>query len=172
MGEDQVVLAELKRARGLRGEIFANPLGAKVERFIPGLRAFLHPAEAGGEARPAVLERSWVFLNRLVLKFDGIDTKSEAEKIEGWQMRIPAAERPVLSAGEFYLSDLEGCRVETPDGRLLGEVTGWLDTGPQVLLEVGSMLIPFVRELCLKIEPEARKIVVDLPEGLEDLNRG
>ncbi len=44
--------------------------------------------------------------------------------------------------------------------------------GGSGLLEVeGGLLIPFVRAICVDIEPEARRIVVDLPEGLKELNQ-
>jgi len=32
-------------------------------------------------------------------------------------------------------------------------------------------LIPFARAICVAIEPEARRIVVDLPAGLKELNQ-
>jgi len=35
----------------------------------------------------------------------------------------------------------------------------------------GSLLIPFARSICVEIDPGARRIVVELPDGLKDLNR-
>ena len=44
------------------------------------------------------------------------------------------------------------------------------DAGCSGVLEVeGGLLIPFVRAICVAIEPEARRIVVDLPAGLKEL---
>jgi ribosomal 30S subunit maturation factor RimM len=46
------------------------------------------------------------------------------------------------------------------------------ETGGSGLLEVeGGLLIPFVRAICVAIEPEARRIIVQLPEGLKELNQ-
>ena len=167
MEGDWVTLAELKRARGLRGELFADPVGASFERFRPGLQA---TAAFGHDQRQVEVERSWVFKDRLVLKFVGIDSRTEAEQIQGWEMRVPASERIPLAEGEYYVSDLQGCRVETTGGRCLGEVTGWQDNGRQLLLEVGILLVPFVRAICTTIDPAGRRIVVELPEGLEEIN--
>jgi len=41
-----------------------------------------------------------------------------------------------------------------------------------VLLEVGpDLLIPYVPAICREVDLKARRIGVELPEGLEDLNR-
>jgi ribosomal 30S subunit maturation factor RimM len=49
-------------------------------------------------------------------------------------------------------------------------VTALQDAGGSGVLEVeGGLLIPFARAICVAIEPEARRIVVDLPEGLKEL---
>ena len=106
------------------------------------------------------------------MKFQGIDNRSEAEQIEQWRVRITATDRPALPEGEHYLSDLEGFQVQTLDGRVLGAVTGFTDIGPQLLLECGELLIPFVKPICREVDEAGRRVIVDLPEGLEDLNPG
>ncbi|MGC8794441.1 MAG: ribosome maturation factor RimM, partial [Bryobacteraceae bacterium] len=59
----------------------------------------------------------------------------------------------------------------------LGVVSDLLETGATPLLEVRRegqqepVLVPLARSICVKIEPEQGRIVVELPEGLEDLNR-
>ena len=78
-----------------------------------------------------------------------------------------------LEPGEVFLSDLIGCEVvERGTGESLGSVTGWNDGGASGLLEVGKdLLIPFARSICVAIDTAAKRIEVDLPEGLKDLNR-
>ena len=169
MAGEWVVLAVLRRARGLRGELTAESLGSEVERFTPGLRVWLD-----GE-RPLEIERAWDHNGRLVLKFAGIDSRTDAESLQGRDIRIPEEERPPAPEGQHYLSDLIGCRVETAAGRVVGEVTAWYDYGGPALLEVGGEggpMIPLVPEICLEVDEKAKRIVVELPEGLEELNRG
>jgi ribosomal 30S subunit maturation factor RimM len=51
-------------------------------------------------------------------------------------------------------------------------VTALQDGGSSGVLEVdGTLLIPFVRAICVAIQPEDRRIVVDLPAGLKELNQ-
>jgi 16S rRNA processing protein RimM len=167
-----VVLAVLRGARGIRGELFAESLGSAPERFTAGLTVtlFRQPDE-----RTAEIERSWTYGGRLVLKFRGIDTRTDAEALRGWEVRIPEEDRPPAPTGQYYLSDLIGYEVFTRDGRKLGAVGGWLDAGGPAILEVRSenaeVLVPLVPEICVNVDEPGKRITVELPEGLEDLNR-
>jgi 16S rRNA processing protein RimM len=166
-----VALAVLRRARGIRGEVIAESLGSEPVRFSPGLSVTLLPTLASEYGRSAELERSWIHQDSLILKFRGIDGRSEAETLQGMFVCIPEDQRPPLSEGQVYLDDLVGCEVFASERRI-GTVTGWQDTGGPVLLEVGpELLIPYVPAICREVDVLGRRIGVELPEGLEDLNR-
>ena len=170
---DWVALAALRRARGIRGEVVAQNMGSDSERFVPGLKGKLLTTLEGTTSRDVEIERAWFHGEALVLKFRGIDTRTEAETLNGQFFCIPAEERPPAPEGQVYLSDLIGCElVAFGDGRKIGEVTGYLDLGGPLLLESGEdLLIPYVPEICREVDTAGRRIVVELPEGLEDLNR-
>jgi 16S rRNA processing protein RimM len=90
----------------------------------------------------------------------------------GAEVCVPVSERTPLEDGEYFQSDLIGCEVvDHGTGESLGRVTGWDDGGGSGLLLVGDLMIPFSRSICVEIDPAARRIAVDLPEGLKDLNR-
>lgn len=112
---------------------------------------------------------------RCVAKFKGIDDISEAERYVGCDVQIPADELPETEEGWFYTFDLKGCRVYAADGEYLGEVTDVLfGTGTEILMveqDQKEMMIPFAQEYLQSIELDQRKIVVNLPEGLRDLNK-
>lgn len=121
--------------------------------------------------RPLEVENAWWHGERLILKFRGIDSISDAETLAGADVEIPAEERTRLDPDEYFLSDLVGCEViDARSGRALGVVDGWTETGGPVLLTIGELLIPFARSICTEIDPAGRRIVVDLPEGLAELN--
>jgi len=40
---------------------------------------------------------------------------------------------------------------------------------PLIEIDGGRLLIPFVKAICVDIRPEAKRIEVELPAGLEDL---
>ena len=165
-GNEWVTVAVLGRARGIRGEISAFAL-SKPERYASLRYVFLFPDGTRRE-----VESAWFHDNRLILKFRGVDSMSDAEELSGCEVRVPLGERIRLEPGEYFESDLIGCEVIERDGASLGRVTALQDGGSSGLLEVeGGLLIPFARAICVAIDLEARRIVVDLPSGLKELNQ-
>ena len=116
------------------------------------------------------IENTWMHGDHLILKFQGVDTISEAEKLAGAEVSIPFEQRAELAEDEVYESDLIGCEVFDATGRSLGLVTEFEETGGTPLLHVGDLLIPFAKSICTQIDPANNKIVVNLPDGLLDLN--
>ena len=162
-----VAVALLGKTRGNRGEITAFALSSKSERYRELKDVFLF-----GAGERAEVESTWFHDGVLIFKFRGIDSISDAERLTGAEVRIPIHERIPLEDNEFFQSDLIGCEVvDRKSGDFLGRVTNWEDGGGTGLLAVGSLLIPFVRAICVGIDPAARRITVELPEGLKDLNR-
>jgi 16S rRNA processing protein RimM len=165
-----VVVAQLGRPRGRRGELTAVALSSFPDRLRELRRVFLF---AGGESVEMEIEEAWLHGDRWVLKFRGVDSIGDAERWRGAEVRVPAVERRPAAMGEYYLDDLVGCRVlARATGVELGRVTGWEEAGGQVLLSVGNdVWIPFAARLLPRIDPAAGVIEVDLPDGLWDLNR-
>jgi 16S rRNA processing protein RimM len=163
-----VAIAVLGKTRGNRGELTAVPLGGKPERFQALQEVFLF-----GSGTRYEVESTWFHQGTLIFKFRGVDTISEAELLTGAEVCVPLDQRAPLEPGEFFQDDLVGCQVvDRRTGQKLGAVSGWDNGGGAGLLVVnGHLLIPFVRAICVEIDPAARRIVVDLPEGLKELNR-
>ena len=172
-----VTIASMVGSRGNRGEVQAVPFSDKLERFQRLREVCLFDVE-GSNAEPQrmEIESVWVYRGRVIFKFRGIDTISDAERLRGKEVRIPRAGRLPLERGEFYQSDLVGCEViERASGSPLGRVKGWQEAGGPALLVVEGMageeiLIPFASSICVEIDVEARQIRVELPDGLKDLN--
>jgi 16S rRNA processing protein RimM len=163
-----VTVALLGKTRGNRGEVTAFALSGKPERYQALQEVFLF-----GTGERFEVESTWFHSGALIFKFRGVDTISDAERLAGAEVRVPMSERVPLEAGEFYQSDLLGCDVvDHRTGDRLGRVSGWEEGGGAGLLVVDEdLLIPFVRAICVEIDPAARRIAVELPEGLKDLNR-
>jgi 16S rRNA processing protein RimM len=149
----------------------ADNFASAPERFTAGLPVLL--VSPDGSERRANVERVALQGKDLVMKFEGVDDRNSAEGLRDHEVRIPLEERPPAPEGEYYLADLIGCRVQSIDGREIGEVTGWKDYGAAPLLEVQSgereILVPFTDAIYREIDIAGRRIVVDLPEGLESL---
>ena len=167
--ENWVAIAILGRPRGNRGELTAISLSSHPERFAQLARVFLF-----GSGAEFQVEKVWDHGGVLVFKFAGIDSISDAEPLRGFEVRVPAEERVAPEAGEYFHSDLIGCEVrDRVSGRVIGRVTDFEAFGGPGLLQVdsGRLLIPFVKEICCDIQIDVKLILVDLPEGLEDLSK-
>lgn len=109
--------------------------------------------------------------DQLIFKFRGVDTISQAEAVAGAEVCIPFEQRAELGDDEYYESDLIGCEVIDAGGRSLGLVTAFEETGGAPLLHIGeNILIPFAKSICTEIDLERKRILVNPPEGLLDLN--
>jgi 16S rRNA processing protein RimM len=121
--------------------------------------------------KPMKVEHTWMHGDHLIYKFQGIDTISDAEKLAGAEVAIPFEQRAALGEEEHYESDLIGCEVFDAAGRSLGLVTYFEETGGTPILHVGAdLLIPFAKSICTRIDTGNKQIVVNLPDGLLDLN--
>jgi 16S rRNA processing protein RimM len=168
-----VAVALLGKSRGNRGEITALALSDKLERYESLREVYLFGQGESGRSQRYEVESTWFHNGALVFKFRGVDTISDAETLAGAEVRVPMSERAPLGLGEFFQSDLVGCEVvDRRTGESLGRVSGWEDAGGSGLLVVeGGLLIPFARAICVEIHPESKRVAVELPVGLKELNR-
>ena len=108
------------------------------------------------------------------MKFQGIDSISDAETLLGCELQVPAAERGQLEPGWTYVSDLAGCTVF--DGvREIGKVEDvqfGAGEAPLLIVKSGSTSyeIPFAEAYLKGVDLKGRRIDMLLPEGLLEVN--
>jgi 16S rRNA processing protein RimM len=170
-----LAIACILRPQGRRGEVLALSLSDLPARFENLHRAFLD--QPAGPPAPVTVEDTWLHKGKVVLKLAGVDSIDSAESLRGRYLLIPREEKIPLPAGQYYLWELEGCRVvvqEAAGERTLGTVTGIEHAGGADLLHVSDgsreALIPLAASICKRIDPAGKLIVVDPPEDLLDLN--
>ncbi len=173
---DWAILAQLVRPQGRHGEIIADLLTDFPERFVDRKRLYLLASETSNVPVEEVgLERHWLHKGRVVLHFSGVDSIEKAETLRGLFVAIPAAERAPLVDDSVYIADLIGCEVidiassELPIGKVadLDREAGLLIVQPRKGPEV---LIPFAKAYLVKVDTSAKRIVMQLPKGLLDIN--
>lgn len=170
--DELVLVAQVVKVRGLRGEVVADLLTDFPERF----EKLDHVTGIGPDEiqRSLQIEEHWFHGDRLVLKFAGFDNVDEARQLVGYELAVPVEERVELPAGSFYEWQLAGCRVETIDGKVVGSVRRIMRTGGVEILVVDGpddreMLVPMVSDICVKINVVQKLIRIDPPEGLLEL---
>jgi 16S rRNA processing protein RimM len=171
MDSERVVIAEIMRPRGNRGELMV-----RSQTDVPGRLENLKRAQvrlADGSDVELDVEETWKHKGDWVVKFAGVDSINAADRFKGADVWVSRSERASLPEGDFFQSDLLGCSVIDAAGNRLGSVEGWQRFGGPPLLEVSvdgrEVLVPFVDAICRKVDLEARAITVDLPDGLLEL---
>jgi len=169
---NRVVVAEILRPRGNRGEVVVKSL-----TDVPGRLEGLKRAQAklaDGADVPVEITEAWAHGGDWILKFRGVDSIGEAERFRRADLWVPAEERGQLAPGEFFEWDLIGCvLVNAATGAELGIVEGWQACGGPPLMQVAvngrEVLVPFAPAICREVDLARRRICVELPDGLLDL---
>ena len=157
MSDDGLLeVGHIRRAHGLRGEVFVQLLSDSDARVAPGAELI-----AGDET--LVVESSRVASNgRRVVKFAQIADRTTAES---YANRLLSG-RPLEDPEALWVHELIGRRVVEVDGTEHGECVSVIANPAADLLELDSgALVPsnFV------VSNSDGVIVVDTPEGLFDL---
>lgn len=169
---EMALVGRIARAHGIRGQVIVN---AETDfpdaRFHPGAELFV---ERRGLVEPVTLTTVRFQNGRPVIGLAGVDTMNDAETFAGCELRVPIDRLAPLPAGTHYRHDLIGCRVETADGAEVGVVADVEGTmgGSRLVVNGarGEILIPLAAHICTAVDTAGKRIVIDPPEGLLDLN--
>jgi 16S rRNA processing protein RimM len=169
--DDLIVIARAVRTHGLKGEIVAELLTDFPERFEDIDELIM--VSPSGERNAVQLEDFWLQKDRVVLKLAGCDDVDRAKTLAGYDFAVPELDRVPLDKDEFYHWELEGCTVKVGD-KSIGEVRSVMRTGGAEILVISDeagkeQLVPLAESIVVKIDPKAKTILVDPPEGLLDL---
>lgn len=175
-----LTVARILRPHGRRGEVACEILTDFPERLKTLASAELNNGRAA--PRRVAIRSCWLSQSRggqAIFHFEGSDSISDAEKLVGFEVRIPFSDRMPLAPDSYYIEDLVGCEVREKNGDAIGHVREVQFTGDNVagtpILAVdspnGELLIPLAQEICVRVDTSARCIEVVLPEGLRELNR-
>lgn len=144
------------------------------DRFQLGMRLWALPKDGDGPRRELKIEDLWPHKGHLVLKFEGVDSMTEAETLSGCELQVPAGERSKLEPGWAYISDLVGCVVFDGE-REIGQVKDvqfGAGEAPLLIVKAGSneYEIPYAEAYLKNSDLAHRKIYMILPEGMLELN--
>ena len=167
-----IALGVIRKPHGVRGEASVEPWTNDAQRFEEVKRVTLvSPDEA--ETREATIASMRLHGGRVLVTFDGIESPEAVRELANWTIEIPDSEARTLEAGEYFLHDLVGMQLIDAEGKPRGEVIDAYEGGGGVLLNVrhggAEFEVPFAADICTSIDVGAKRIVVNLPEGLDEI---
>ena len=160
----RLLAGEVGKPHGIRGEVYVVPISDDPARFAPGSVLLTEQ----DEVTVASARRHG---NRLLVSFEGIDSRDAAETLRG-PLFVPATETRALDEDEYWPHDLVGCELVDATGFARGTITN-VTPGPAhdllvVTTPVGERMVPLVKDIVVDVDIAGRRVAVDPPEGLLD----
>ncbi|WP_310475983.1 ribosome maturation factor RimM [Sandarakinorhabdus sp.] len=157
MAADQIVLAAIAGAHGIRGEVrlklFTDDAQslARHARFDAGGRVLVLAAIRGDKPGTAIA------------RFEGVTDRNVAEAMRGLTLAVPRTALPALDDGEYYVADYLGRTVVDETGELVGTVKSIDNFGASDIIDIalakgGTVMVPFVPDV---VREEAERLIVD-----------
>jgi 16S rRNA processing protein RimM len=168
----RIAVGVIRKSHGLRGEANVEPWTNSIDRFGELTNVTLvSPSEV--QTREVTIESARAHGDRALVKFAEISTPEEIQILRDWTIEIPEAQARPLAPGEYFLHDLVGLRLIDAHGTNRGEVIDAYEGGGGVLLNVRradgeTYEVPFAVSICTEIDVSGRKMIVDLPEGIDE----
>jgi 16S rRNA processing protein RimM len=165
---DLIIVGEVARAHGVQGAVRVVPVTDFPEHLLVLDEATL---VRGGTVRRVRVEQSQRDGTGVLMKFAGIDTPEAAEQLKGATVQIPATQAVPLAPGQFYVFEVVGLEVRTPEGARVGEVVDVLRTGSNDVYVVRppqgpEILLPAVDTYVQTIDVAAGYLIARLPEWM------
>jgi 16S rRNA processing protein RimM len=167
-----VLVGRIARTHGIRGQVVVTPDTDFVEeRFHEGASVWCRTARGDEQLTVASMR---IHKGRPIVAFDGFSSIDDVERLTGAELRIPEEALQPLSDGAYYHHQLIGCAVDTVGGERVGEVVRVGAGSSGSLLEIegprGQVLVPLAAEICVEIDVRGKRIRIDPPDGLLDVN--
>ncbi|GAC1368738.1 MAG: ribosome maturation factor RimM [Actinomycetota bacterium] len=164
-----ILVGEVVKAHGIRGEVAVWTLSENPQRFQAGARLLV-----GGDLTSAVgmaVESCRAQPpDRLLVRFEGIFDRTQAEALRGARIFAAPRDLPPLPEDLFWEQDLLGLDVVDLAGQHLGEVSAVLSRAEQDLWQVktahGPVLLPAAKGIVVSVDLPNRRLTVDPPAGL------
>ena len=170
--DDMVLVGRIARPHGLRGQVVVAPETDFVpERFRTGATVW---TRSEGRDEQLTIASARIQNGRPVVGFEGLASVEAVERLAGLELRIPEALLQPLGPGRYYEHQLVGCTVQETGGGEVGMVVR-VESGAgtsRLVVEGprGEILVPLAEHICVDVDIAHRRIRIDPPEGLLELN--
>lgn len=173
MADDLVVIGEIAKPHGIRGEVKVYSYSEKPENFKHYKKIVLQEPVAGRtDIYKVVKSREQGKL--AILQLEGVASREAAEALQGSTVWLQKADLPKLDSDEYYWHQLIGLQVCTESGRELGKVAGFVTTKAHDILVVTGAgheyMIPLKGDIIRNIDEQGEKLLIAPPPGLLEAN--
>ena len=162
MKQEYLLLGEIVRPQGIRGEVKVRHYTDDPERFYDLDAVFLKRGESYDEVS---VEDARVQGDDVYLKLEGIDDRNEAEKLRGIQLWVDRDNAVELGEDEVFIADILGAKAFDTKGNQLGVLRDVLTPGGVDVFVLktpkGNLMFPALKEVLLEMNAEEGRLVLD-----------
>lgn len=165
--DKQICIGTIVAPHGVRGDIRILPQTEHPEQFLDLDYLLLE------DGRTLHLTNARFHKRMALVKCREVNNMNEAELLRGKKVFIRTEDLPELGEGEFYVADLLGCNVVDAEGAQVGVLKDVISTGSNdvYIVKAGDgkeILVPALKQHVKEINPQERRIVVELPEWVDE----
>ena len=132
--------------------------------------------DLGKKLLPFFIEKSLLQKgNQLRIQFEDVNCEADADAIMKKDVYLPLEFLPKLTGNQFYFHEVIGFTLEDINFGEVGKISSINDKTAQALFVIGKeaseILVPMIDDFIKKIDRKNKKVIVETPEGLIDLNK-
>ena len=166
--KERLEVGQIVNTFGINGFVKVYPYVDDISRFDNLKKVHIKLKK---EEKELQIEEVKYQKNMVLVKFKGIETVENAEKLRNSFVEIDRADAIPLEEGQYFIADLLGLDVFLDTGEKLGVLEDIYNTGSSdiyvVKNELGKQfLLPYIDEVIKQINLEEGKIIVHIIEGL------
>lgn len=168
MKKERLEVGQIVNTFGIKGFVKIYPYVDDISRFDNLKKVHIKSKNNNEELQ---IEEVKYQKNMVLVKFKGIETVENAEKLRNSFVEIDRADAIPLEEGQYFIADLLGLDVFLDTGEKLGVLEDIYNAGSSdiyvVKNELGKQfLLPYIDEVIKQINLEEGKIIVHIIEGL------
>ncbi len=165
-----LIVGRVGKPHGVHGGALVEIITDFPERMVAGIEVGLGPEE--GAERTVGVHSVRLHRGRWLIEWVGIRYRDEVEAWRGLYLFLPEQSLDQLPEGYFYEHHLVGLECRSPDGEVLGSITGLEHDPGQIRAVVRrgtrDFLVPWVPEIVRNVDLEGGVVTLDPPRGLLD----
>lgn len=166
--KEKLEVGQIVNTFGIKGFVKIYPYVDDIQRFDNLKKIYIKSKKLNQKLE---IEEVKYQKNMVLIKFKGIDTVEQAEKLKNAYVEIDRCDAIALEEGQYFIADLLGLEVFLDTGEKLGILEDIFNTGSKDIYVVKNeqgkqYLLPYMDEVIKEIDLEKGKITAHLIDGL------
>lgn len=170
MQSDFLLIGKVAKPHGLRGQVKVHSYASSNESFFAGRKIFMSQGE---EMKPLLISEVKVQSQSLLIHFQGLDNRQQAEAISGSSLYLREQDLQTLPEGEYYWYQLIKSRVYNDQGLFLGILEEIFSTAAHDIWVIRNaskeLLLPAVEDFVISVDLSRGEIRI---RDFEEFSRG